>query len=349
MKICKGCGAHIQTTDKNMIGYTPKEDSDYCQRCFRLMHYDDLTVSMRTGIDPDFVLEKIQTMDALVLWVVDLFDFEAGMINGIGRKLEGKDIIIVCAKRDILPETLSYEKAARFVFGRLKELGVKVKGFILTSKLQKDGIDEVKHAVSMLAGGRDVVVMGRANAGKSTLLNNLLGKTVLVSSRYPGTTLDFNELMIDGQKYIDTPGIEIQSSMLMSVAEEDLKTILPYKTIKPKIYQIYEDQSFAIGGLVRLDLVGVDEGVVTWYLSDRLPIHRSKVRGADELWRRHYGEMLKPIPLDENFVTKTVNKKYAKMDVVIDGLGWATLHGQISQIIVRAPKSVNITFRKAML
>ncbi len=42
-------------------------------------------------------------MDALVLWVVDLFDFEAGMIPGLGRKLEGKDIIIVCAKRDILP------------------------------------------------------------------------------------------------------------------------------------------------------------------------------------------------------------------------------------------------------
>jgi ribosome biogenesis GTPase A len=36
-----------------------------------------------------------------------------------------------------------------------------------------------------------------------------MGTKQLTMSRYPGTTLDFNEIEIDGQKYIDTPGIEI--------------------------------------------------------------------------------------------------------------------------------------------
>ena len=149
MAVCKGCGVTLQSTDPNAIGYTPKEGSEYCQRCFRLMHYDDLTVSMRTGIDPDQIIEQIAKMDALIIYVVDLFDFEAGMIPGLARKLPDKDILMVCAKRDILPDTLNHEKVARFVFARLKELNIKVKGLVLTSKLHSEGIDDVKEAIRM--------------------------------------------------------------------------------------------------------------------------------------------------------------------------------------------------------
>ena len=126
MKKCKGCGAILQSKDQNAPGYTPKENSDYCQRCFRLIHYDDLMISMRKGIDPDVVMDRISQSDALILWVVDLFDFEAGIIPGLNRHLIGKDIIMVCTKRDILPDTLSEEKIARFVFSRLKENGISI-------------------------------------------------------------------------------------------------------------------------------------------------------------------------------------------------------------------------------
>jgi ribosome biogenesis GTPase YqeH len=348
MAVCKGCGVTLQSTDPNAIGYTPKEGSEYCQRCFRLMHYDDLTVSMRTGIDPDQIIEQIAKMDALIIYVVDLFDFEAGMIPGLARKLPDKDILMVCAKRDILPDTLNHEKVARFVFARLKELNIKVKGLVLTSKLHSEGID-VKEAIRMLGHGRPVVVMGRANSGKSTLLNNLFGQNILTSSRFPGTTLEMNQIVVDGITYIDTPGIEIENSLLMDVNESDLKTILPYKTIKPQIFQLHGDQSFAVAGLARLDLMECDHAACVWYLSDKLQVHRSKVQAADELWRKHYGELFSPVPLEENFRVSTIRKNLSKMDIVIDGLGWASVSGQISTISVRAPKSVNVTFRKAML
>ena len=207
MKKCKGCGAILQSKVPNAPGYTPKENSDYCQRCFRLIHYDDLMISMRKGIDPDVVMDRISQSDALILWVVDLFDFEAGIIPGLNRHLIGKDIIMVCTKRYILPDTLSEEKIARFVFSRLKENGISIKSLILTSKLERMGVEEVKQAVQLYRKNREVIVMGKANSGKSTLLNNLLGENTLTMSRYPGTTLDFNELEIDGVPYVDTPGI----------------------------------------------------------------------------------------------------------------------------------------------
>ena len=49
-------------------------------------------ISMQQGIDPSQVLSKIAQQDALILWVVDLFDFEANLLPGIARHLPGKDI-----------------------------------------------------------------------------------------------------------------------------------------------------------------------------------------------------------------------------------------------------------------
>ncbi len=349
MANCKGCGVRLQYTDKNLPGYAPKEGSEYCQRCFRLIHYDDLTVSMRTGIDPDMVLHQIAELDCIVLWVVDLFDFEAGMIPGLNRILGDKEIIMAAAKRDILPETLNHEKIARFVFSRLKEMGIRISGLVLTSKNGRQGTEEIMNAVDLTAKGRPVVVMGRANAGKSTLINSLMGGSQLTSSRYPGTTLAFNELKIGNHTFIDTPGIEIEGSILMKTDEKDLKTILPYKTIKPQIYQLRGDQSFAIGGLVRLDLTGCDHASCVWYLSDKLEIHRGKVQNADALWEKHYGKLFKPTALTDSFRKLTYRKDMDKMDIVFDGLGWASISGQISTVTAYAPEGVNITFRKAML
>lgn len=50
---CIGCGAQIQTEDKEKAGFTPassikkaEETGElYCQRCFRLRHYNEIVVS----------------------------------------------------------------------------------------------------------------------------------------------------------------------------------------------------------------------------------------------------------------------------------------------------------------
>ena len=346
---CRGCGAQLQTSDKTLPGYTPKEGSAYCQRCFRLIHYDDLTYSMKTGIDPTEVTDAIAKMDAAVLYVCDLFDFESGMIAGLTRKIGNKDIVLACTKRDLLPDTVSHDKIARFVFGRLKEYGISIRQLVLVSGKSGEGLAETEEAVRACAGGKPVVVMGRANSGKSTLLNALAKDTALTSSRYPGTTLAFNELEINGITYIDTPGIEISRSMIMKVSEKDLKTLLPYHTVRPKVFQIHEDQSFSAGGLARVDVLCRTQATVTWYCSQELYLHRSKTKEADDLWQRQYGKLLVPVIETGTFTTRTFKKQEEKNDVVIDGLGWCCISGDVSAVRVRTPNDVNVTFRKAML
>lgn len=349
MSNCKGCGVQMQFLEPTQLGYSPKKGSDYCQRCFRLTHYDDLQLSMKTGIDPTEILKRVDLMDALVVWVVDLFDFESSMMDGIHRHLPGKEILLVATKRDLLPDTMGNEKLGKFILSRSKTYGLQLAGLVVTGKNIEEGSTEVLKAVKQLSKGRPIVVLGKANAGKSTLLNALMKENKLTSSRYPGTTLDFNPLLIEGLNFIDTPGIEGQKTMLMVTEEKDLKNILPYEPIKSRVFQCRGDQSFAIGGLARVDVIACEKASIVFYVSNRLDIHRGKRERADELWKTQYGSLLNPTPQVNNFTKTKVPMWKEKVDVVIDGLGWISISGTVKEIEVHYPKEINVTFRKAMI
>ena len=345
---CKGCGIKLQYDDRDKVGYSPKENAQYCQRCFRIKHYDDLMYSMKTGIKPDEVLKKINEIDGLVVWVCDLFDFEASMIEGMNRHLVNKDIILVASKRDLLPNDISDLKITNFIKGILKENGIKVNAILITSKEEKNNGEQIVNVLKEQANGKPIIVVGKANVGKSTFLNLLSSSDVLTKSKYPGTTLDFNEIIISNQVFIDTPGIEVKNSMLMLLDEKQLSCIIPQSRIKPLIYQLEKDQSIALGGLIRIDLFNCNKASLVVYASDRLVIHRSKQSNADDLWANHKGVLLIP-STDDKMVTTTAKAYYDKMDIVIDGLGWVSINSNVSSIKITHPKDVNIRFRKAML
>lgn len=357
-KKCKGCGIILQNEDKNALGYTPKIDGDYCQRCFRITHYDDVVVSMKQGIDSDLILARIASMDALVLWVVDLFDFEANMISGLNRHLLGKDIVMVAGKKDLLPLTFSNHKLADFLMMRLKEQGISVKEVVIASHMTTQNhveaqgtIEDVLEAIEAHRKGRDVVVMGMANAGKSTLLNGLCRNHVLTISRHPGTTLDFNQIDMGNYTMYDTPGLTRDDSLLTHVDDALLKAVIPSKPLKPRVYQLYENQTLSLGGLVRVDFIGVEQISAVAYFAAALPIHRSKQEKADRLWDQHYNELLSPV-LDEDPTQLKKHHFYLredKCDIVIHGLGWFCISGKCQEIHVYCSNKVKVTKRKAMI
>lgn len=357
-RICKGCGVVLQQDDKTKLGYTPKIEAQFCQRCFRIRHYDDVVISMKQGIDSDAVLHKIDGMDGLLLWVVDLFDFEANMIQGMNRHLIGKDIILVATKRDLLPDTVGNEKLSKFMLARLKEYSISVAGLVICGDLANysnheanGSIREVERAIAHYRGDRDVIVMGMANAGKSTLLNAMCNTKDLTTSLHPGTTLDFNKIEMDGYTLYDTPGLTRMDSLLTHIDDTLLKTVIPLKPLKARIYQLYESQTISLGGLVRLDLIGCEKVTCVAYFGERLPIHRSKQEKANQLWSEHLGELLAPA-LDTNYTdmqTFELMNVTEKTDVVIHGLGWFCITGKVKEIKVFVPKSGSVTFRKAMI
>ena len=107
---CIGCGAEIQTVDKDAMGYTPKSALEkgletgelYCQRCFRLRHYNEIAAVNISDDEFLRLLTEVGNTNALVVNVVDIFDFNGSVIPGLHCFVSGNDVLLVGNMRYIL-------------------------------------------------------------------------------------------------------------------------------------------------------------------------------------------------------------------------------------------------------
>lgn len=364
---CIGCGALMQVTDKEEAGYLPmsalqkqlESEQLLCQRCFRLRHYNEIQPVSLT--DDDFIklLHQVSEAKALIVYVLDLFDFSGSTIPGLPRFV-GQDnpIYVVGNKVDLLPKSLKEHKIKDWVRGQLKEQGIKPVDVDLTSAAHPANLDMILDKIDDLREGRDVYVVGTTNVGKSTLINQIIkSKTgvqeLITTSRFPGTTLDQIAIPLDdGQSLIDTPGIIKADQYAHQVPDKDLKYVLPKNEIKARTYQLNDEQTIFIGGLARFDLVsGLKDSKTsaTFYFENNLNLHRTKMIGADDFYEKHQGGLLAPVPknteaglVGHEFRTKTT------ADLVFAGLGFITIPAGVT-VKAYAPAAVSVFLRKAMI
>jgi ribosome biogenesis GTPase YqeH len=363
---CIGCGAEIQINDKDGIGYTPRSALEkgletgeiYCQRCFRLRHYNEIAdVAMS---DDAFLqlLTEVGKVDALVVNVVDIFDFNGSVIPGLHRFVAGNDVLLVGNKRDILPKSVKASKVTNWLRERAHEAGLRPVDVVLASAYHKDDILELIDEIDNYREGRDVYVVGVTNVGKSTLINAIIkhatgDEDVITTSRFPGTTLDKIEIPLDdGHFIIDTPGIIHRHQMAHFVGPKDLKLVSPQKEIKPKTYQLNAGQTLFMGGLARFDYLKGDKQGVTGFFDNQLKLHRTKLEGADVFYHKHVGSLLVPPYQDELAAfPKLVRKEFSikkKTDIVFSGLGWIrVMHPGV--IAAWVPEGVEVVLRAALI
>ncbi|MCO0832628.1 ribosome biogenesis GTPase YqeH [Fructobacillus sp. W13] len=364
---CIGCGALMQVDQKDEAGYLPmsamqkqlESDQLLCQRCFRLRHYNEIQPVSLTDDDFMKLLHQVSEDNALIVYVLDLFDFSGSTIPGLPRFVGGKNPIYVLGNKvDLLPKSLKEHKIKDWVRGRLKEEGIKPVDVDLTSAAHPANLDAILEKIDDLRAGRDVYVVGTTNVGKSTLINQIIkSKTgvqeLITTSRFPGTTLDQIAIPLDdGQNLIDTPGIIKADQYAHQVDDKNLKYVLPKNEIKARTYQLNDEQTLFFGGLARFDLVSGpsdQKTSATCYFENNLKIHRTKMAGAADFYEKHRGELLAPIPKAEakGFV-QTELKTKTDADLVFAGLGFITLPAGTT-IRAYAPAGVSVFLRKAMI
>ncbi|WP_220129351.1 ribosome biogenesis GTPase YqeH [Thermaerobacillus caldiproteolyticus] len=361
---CIGCGVQIQTEDETKVGYAPpaalEKEEVICQRCFRLKHYNEIQDVSLTDDDFLKILHGIGQTDALIVKIVDIFDFNGSWLPGLHRFAGNNPILLVGNKVDLLPKSVKYPKLINWMRKSAKDLGLKPVDVCLISAVKGIGMRQVMEMIDHYRSGKDVYVVGCTNVGKSTFINRIIQEVtgegnVITTSYFPGTTLDVIEIPLDdGAAIYDTPGIINHHQMAHFVDKKDLKVITPKREIHPKVYQLNEQQTLFFGGLARLDYIKGGRRSLVCYFSNELLIHRTKLEKADELYAKQRGELLQPPRADymdelPPLVAHSFTIKEAKTDIVFSGLGWVTCNEPGAQVKAYVPKGVSVFMRKSLI
>lgn len=360
---CIGCGAPVQAEDPDAPGYVPEHnlyrEDVICKRCFRLKNYNEV---QDVGLESeDFLnlLNGLAEKNGIIVNVVDVFDFEGSFINAIKRIVGNKKIILVGNKMDLLPKQINKRRVKEWLKKTARKYGLEAEDVVLISAEKNEGIEDLLTSINTLRNHEDVYIVGTTNVGKSTLINKLIErsvgeKDVVTTSRFPGTTLDMIDIPLDEKTFMyDTPGVIQAHQMTHFVTENELKTIMPKKEIKQRIYQLNEGQTLFFGGLARIDYVSGGRRPLVCYFSNELNIHRTKTENANELWRNQLGSLLAPPNNPENFDLQDIKAVRLetgkeKRDVMISGLGFITID-EGAKVIVRVPKNVDVVLRNSIM
>ncbi|WP_379136244.1 ribosome biogenesis GTPase YqeH [Paenibacillus sp. sgz500958] len=363
---CSGCGIKLQTVNKEIPGFIPEvafeREPVICQRCFRIKNYNEAS-SVSVNQDEFLrLLGGIGEKNALVIHIVDLFDFEGSLISGLQRFIGNNPVILAVNKCDLLPKVTNWNKLRNWVQQRCKEHGLKTAEIVLCSAKRNQGFDRLLEAVTSLRGQRDVYVVGATNVGKSTLINRLISdysdlEQELTTSRYPGTTLDSVKIPLDDGHYIiDTPGIVYPWRYSELVERRDLGAVMPENALKPVVYQLNAGQSLFFGGLGRFDFIQGEHQSFTCFISGSLKIHRTKLERADSLYADHRGELLSPPGKEDVDKLPALQRHEIRInrgnnsDIFISGLGWIKVNSSEGAVVaVHVPKGVKVLTRPSLI
>ena len=216
MTKCVGCGIKLQEKDKNELGYTPKLNNELCERCFKLKNYNILT-NKGINIDNDKLINKINELNTCVLFLVDFINLDSEVIDAY-KKIKTKKVFII-TKADIIPKNIKYQKLIQ----NIKNIYDVKEDIILTSSKTKLNINTI---TKLCLEEKNVCLAGFTNAGKSSLINALVGSDITVSKK-SNTTQDFIKLNVNGINIYDAPGF------MSNINRENI----PRSIIRPITYQ----------------------------------------------------------------------------------------------------------------
>lgn len=323
MSKCHGCGVILQNENKELLGFTPNLESELCERCFRINHYNDYK---RVIKDNNFILEilsKINNKDLVVL-IIDIMSIPENL-NLIKENLKN-NILLVLSKADLLPSEMYEEKFDKIA----KSLNVEFVDKILISSNKNYNLDLLMDKINTYKKSNNVYFVGYSNSGKSTLINKIIYNytninETITTSLLPSTTLDLIEIKIDEDLTIfDTPGLLEDGNIIDVIDEKSLNKIMPKKKINPRVYQIKNKQVIKIEDIISIMIEPKNN--LVFYISNALNITREYEKNIE-------GREI------------TIN---ANEELVIMGLGFIKFKNKTT-IVLNSKYEVNIFTRKSLM
>ena len=371
-KKCAGCGIELQFEDEKKEGYVPEEkfimEGDLlCQRCFKIKNYGKNSVNNFKSEDySKEVLNSVKKSD-IILPIFDIIDFEGSFTEEILDYLRDYRSIVLVNKTDLLPGFVHPAEIADWIKDRFAEEDIVPENIAFISAKNKYGINGVIRKIKSVfpEGKVKAVVLGVSNVGKSSVINLLLGKNKITTSKYSGTTLkSINNKISDTNITItDTPGLipkEKRLSDMISV-ETGLK-LVPVGEISRKTFKLGDGQIFMFDAFCRFKVKeneiedkiegeNIYKPMFSAYSSKNVKFHVAKEERVEDLLQGDFFEILKGEEKKKYFENKFVTFETTveeDEDLVISGLGWINVKRGPLTIELTVPEGVKVIVRSSI-
>ena len=324
-KKCSGCGIELQFEDKNKEGYVPEEkfvmqDNLLCQRCFKIKNYGENLVNNFSREDYlKEVNESVKKSD-IILPIFDIIDFEGSFTEEILDYLRDYRSIILVNKIDLMPDFIHPAEISNWIKDRLAEEDIVPDDIAFISAKSKYGINGIIRKIKNIFPNKKVkaTVLGVSNAGKSSVINLLLGNNRITTSKYSGTTLKSinNKIPNSEITIIDTPGL------------------IPDGRIS--------------------DLISVESGskpIFSAYASKSVKFHVTREERVEDLLNGSFFEILQKDEKEKYFQNEFVTCEVEieeNEELAIAGLGWINVKRGPLKIQLEIPKQVKVIVRPSI-
>ena len=338
-----------------------------CQRCFKIKNYGKNSVNNFKSEDySKEVLNSVKKSD-IILPIFDIIDFEGSFTEEILDYLRDYRSIVLVNKTDLLPGFVHPAEIADWIKDRLAEEDIVPENIAFISAKNKYGINGVIRKIKSVfpEGKVKAVVLGASNVGKSSVINLLLGKNKITTSKYSGTTLkSINNKIPDTNITItDTPGLipkEKRLSDMISV-ETGLK-LVPAGEISRKTFKLGDGQIFMFDAFCRFKVKGngiedetegekIYKPIFSAYSSKNVKFHVAKGERVEDLLQGDFFEILKGEEKKKYFANKFVTFETTveeDEDLVISGLGWINVKRGPLTIELTVPEGVKVIVRPSI-
>ena len=363
---CYCCGAVLQCRKKSENGFIEKallesEDAEnrvlYCHNCYEKMKAIN-TGMLESDTDEEIlkILNDAVATDALLVWVVDLFQFNGTLNPDVVKKAKKLNTVVLGTKFDLFPRRVKQETMVQFIKDRFNEVGINPIGIAVFGNTED--MDPVKFLKKMdeLRKGHDVYMIGSLASGKTFIINRMLkgytnkSKRTIATEEYPGTSVKVLEIPLSNSSFFyELPGFSLNTSVLGKVEKEVKAIITPKKEIKMHRMVMNAGDAMCVGSLAAFTLVKGRPTTFHFYGAEGNEVRRVNEKKLDRFLRENVVKRSVQ-PVSERYSAFTdydvfeydMEKDGLEHDIAVTGLGWMRFEGRGQVIRVTIPRGVAI-------
>jgi len=333
---CKGCGATLQTEDKEKIGYAQSLEHDYCQSCYKLMHYGEVNEHFHPEDLPKLSQDAVVFMVSSVLHLDMLFTYP------VYRYEPNLKYVYLINQIDLLPKSTNLDEMIKNITEKALSLRVPYHDIIMMSAKNPYDIDHL-YEYMLSFKEKNIYLIGVQNSGKTTIFKAITKNEKALAFSKAGLTQEALSHQLENHQIWDMPGLYQPGYMHHFLAYKDYKKLIPSQTIKPKVYQMKKDQTVVIEGLISITLLKSDQTLVL-YLDQNIHIHKTNKNRIADLFENKEKNFQMYV---DSYEEKTFKIKDQKIQLTFADIGFMHIEGP-NTVHIKHPKGMHISLSEAL-